>query len=187
MDGKPKGLSVVAGRPIVERVADALEQVTDRLMLAIGDSDAAALPGVPRVRDVVSSAGPLSGIHAAMRETRTDVLVCAWDMPFANAPLLGALRRLGENGLDVVMPCGEDGLPEPLCAWYGASALPVIERSLNAGARGSIMEALHDCTVHIIPADLVRTFGDPRMMFHNVNTPDDLADARSASMEINDR
>lgn len=173
--GAAKGLWIVEGVPIVERAAAALRGVTDALLLSIGDRDVpSALPGVARVRDAVPSAGPLAGIHAALRASGGDVIVCAWDMPFVEPALLAELRRAGEQGYDAVIPAGDHGYPEPLCAWYSHSVLPAVERRLASSASGNIVAALAGCTLHIFPTAAVRHFGDPHTMFLSVNTSRDL-------------
>lgn len=175
MQGAPKGLALVDGLPIVERVAAALRPVTDGLLLSVGNTDvAAALPGVARVHDAISGAGPLAGIHAALRATQGAVLVCAWDMPFVSPLLLAELRRVGELGNDAVIPAGVDERPEPLCAWYSFSALSAIERRLGGATSGSVVAALVGCALRVIPLAEVQRFADPRTMFSNINTHEDL-------------
>lgn len=188
MEGEAKGLLTVHGRPIVDRVAEALRASTDQLRLAIGDADSpTALPDVPRVRDVFALAGPLGGIHAALSTTGGDVIACAWDMPYVSARLLLELRSLGEQGYDAVVPCSDDaGRLEPLCAWYSASVLPVIERKLRAGD-WSVMDLVGACNSYTVPVERVRQFGDPGALFLNVNSPNDLALARSSPLETIER
>jgi len=97
--GMPKGLERVNGRRIVDRVAAALREVTDSLLLIANADDAASwLPGVRTERDVRVGLGALGGLHAALAHAETDVLLVAWDMPFVSAALLGEMRRLGEGG-----------------------------------------------------------------------------------------
>ena len=65
--GLPKGLERVDGRRIIDRVADALSNATDDLLLVANHADAASwLPGVPVQHDLVPGTGGLGGIHAAL-------------------------------------------------------------------------------------------------------------------------
>ena len=65
---------------------------------------------------------------------------------------------------------------EPLCAFYAPSCLPAIEQSLADGDRRVI--GFHErVRVARLPADEVSAFGDPGLLFMNVNTQDDLARA----------
>lgn len=173
--GLPKGLERVAGRRIIDRVANALADVTDDLLLVANHPDAQSwLPGVPVQRDIVPNAGGLGGIHAALHRANTAILIVAWDMPFVPASLLRRLRELGD-GADVAVPeSGSRRGVEPLCAFYAPSCLPAIERSL---ARDDLrVIGFHaDVRVARLTADEVSAFGNPDIVFMNVNTPEELA------------
>ncbi|MBX3173471.1 MAG: molybdenum cofactor guanylyltransferase [Gemmatimonadaceae bacterium] len=198
--GEPKGLERVAGRRIIDRVAAALREVTDELLLVANAEDAASwLPGVRVARDVREGAGALGGLHAALTHAGTEVLLVAWDMPFVSASLLGELRRVGEGGAlaesveggrpggiaaddaaravprDAVLPESEGSRRgvEPLCAWYSPRCLPAIDAALTAGDLRVI--GFHAAvTVQRLPLERVQLFGDPRRLFANVNTRDEL-------------
>ncbi len=175
--GAPKGLERVGGRRIIDRVVDALSAVTDSLMLVANDAAADGwLPGVRRVEDVHRGAGGLGGIHAALSHAGSAVLVVAWDMPFVPAELLAELRREGETpGADAAVPESDSrrGL-EPLCAYYGPRCLAAVESRLARGER-KVIAFFEDITVRRIPATTVARFGDPSIIFMNINTPAELA------------
>ncbi len=173
--GRAKGLESVEGVRIIDRVAAALRGATDNLLL-IANTDAAAawLPGVPVAGDVRPGLGSLAGIHAAITRADAPVLVVAWDMPFVPSALLVALRQMGEQGFDVVVPeSGSHRGVEPLCAYYAPTCLPAIERHLDDGDR-RVIGFFEDVHVGRLPADRVRLFGDPDRIFLNVNEPADL-------------
>jgi molybdopterin-guanine dinucleotide biosynthesis protein A len=177
--GLPKGLEHVGGRRILDRVAATLREVTDDLVLIANTADADAwLPGVRREGDVLADAGSLGGIHAALSHARTAVLVVAWDMPFVPADLLQRLRALGAAH-DAAVPESESkrGV-EPLCAWYAPACLAPIERRLSNGDR-RVVSFFEDVRVARIPFEEVQRYGDPAIMFMNVNSPDELALANS--------
>ena len=194
--GQPKGLERVDGPRIVDRVAAALREVSDDLLLIANATDAAEwLPGVRHASDVRVGMGALGGLHAALAHAQTDVLLVAWDMPFVSAALLGELRRIGDGGVDaghhevefigaadVVIPESDGSRRgvEPLCAWYSQRCLPAVERTLDAGDLRVI--GFHEqVRVQRLPLARVQDFGDPARMFSNVNTPDDLAALTGAS------
>jgi len=177
--GSPKGLERVGGRRIIDRVADALGEVTDDLLLIANDPAGAGwLPDVRVRADVVPNAGGLGGIHAGLFHAGGPVLVVAWDMPFVPAGLLRRLRELGD-GADVAVPeSGSRRGVEPLCAFYAPSCLPAIERSI--ASEDLRVVGFHDqVRVARLPAGVVTAFGDPELLFMNVNTPDDLAIAEA--------
>jgi molybdopterin-guanine dinucleotide biosynthesis protein A len=181
--GLPKGLEQVGGRRIIDRVADSLRDVADELLLIANSTDAADwLPGVRVGADIVPNAGGLGGIHAALHHAQSAVLVVAWDMPFVPPGLLARLRELGDSA-DVAVPeSGSRRGVEPLCAFYAPSCLPAIERSL-AEDDLRVIGFHSNVRVARLPAVEVSAFGDPGLLFMNVNTPDDLvvAEAHAAT------
>ncbi len=188
--GGPKGLARVGGVRIIDRVALALAQTTDGLLLVANDPAAGAwLPGVRTVADLHAGRGSLGGIHAALVHAGTAVLVVAWDMPFVPTFLLRDLRRLGESGHDVaIAESGSKRGVEPLCAWYAPSCVPAIERALAAG-RGEAISFFGDVRVARMAASEVAAHGDPARMFMNVNSPDELelAERYASTPDAGDR
>lgn len=183
--GRAKGLERVGGMRIMDRVAAALRAAADELLIVANDPEAGAwLPETLCVRDVRPGEGSLGGIHAALVHARAPVLVVAWDMPFVSAALLTRLRTLGEEGHDAVLPESDSSRRgvEPLCAWYAPACEAAIARRLDEGDR-RVVSFLEDVRAATLPVDAVRAYGDPAVLFMNVNTPDDLrrAEAHAAS------
>jgi molybdopterin-guanine dinucleotide biosynthesis protein A len=188
--GAPKGLTRVGGRRIVDRVADALRETTDRLLLVANDPGASEwLPGVPAVADVRPGAGSLGGIHTALVHAGTPILLVAWDMPFVPPSLLRALRRLGADA-DVAVPESDSSRRgvEPLCAYYAPGCRPAIERRLDAGDL-RVVGFFEEVRMRRLPASEVARHGDPGRLFHNVNAPDDLvvAEEHASTTDGGDR
>ena len=172
--GRPKGLERVGGRRVIDRVADALRASSEELLLIANDPDAREwMSGVAVASDVRTNCGSLGGIHAAIVRANSPVLVVAWDMPFVPAELLRALRRAGATADAAVPESGSKRGVEPLCAFYAPACVPAIERRLAAGDR-RVISFFADVHLERLPEEEVRHFGDPAVMFMNVNTPDDL-------------
>jgi molybdopterin-guanine dinucleotide biosynthesis protein A len=183
MGGRAKGLERVGSERMIDRVAAALREAADDLILVAND------PGASNwlvdtldtrvVRDEYEDAGALAGIHAALGDAiahaHADILVLPWDAPFVPGALLKLLRQSGERaGADAAVASspGPWGF-EPLCAWYAPACRAAIETRLDAGdlRAGAWLD-----DVHAIRVD-VSDFGDPALLFFNVNTDDDLREA----------
>lgn len=182
--GANKAFATVGGRRAIDRVAAALGGATGRIVLIANDFARFGELGWEVRGDAVAGAGPVAGIEAALRwareEGRPGALVCACDLPFVSPALLRALADAGRSGdaLAVVPEStGRRGM-EPLCAWYAADALPAAEAALRAGG-GAVRALLEAIPVARMPLDGVRRFGDPGILFLNLNTPDDLRRART--------
>jgi molybdopterin-guanine dinucleotide biosynthesis protein A len=172
--GVAKGLERVGGVRIIDRVAAALGESCDDLIVVANDVAANDwIPGARVAADFRPGMGALGGLHAALVNSRESVLVLAWDLPFATGGLMRALRNAGEAaGADAAVPVS--GAPlgfEPLCAWYRASCLATVERHLDSGdlRAGGWQGEVASVRVDASP------WGDPGEMFFNVNTPADLA------------
>jgi len=133
--------------------------------------------------DVRQGEGALGGLHAALSLAGGDILLVAWDMPFVPRKLLAALRARGEAQADVVVPESDGSRRgvEPLCAWYTQACLAPISAALDAGDRRVV--AFHDAVRTLrLPLATVATFGDPAVMFSNVNTPEELERAEQFAL-----
>lgn len=177
--GAPKGLLEVGGRRIIDRVALALRAATGipPILIANADTAAAWLPDAEVYADAVPDAGALGGILTAV-ERAAPVVCVAWDMPFVPEGLLRALAAaLGRADVAIPESDGRRGL-EPLCAAYGPACGPAIRAALARGDRRAI--AFHsDVRVERLPLADVLQYGDPGVVFLNVNSPDDLTHAES--------
>ena len=174
--GKPKLLLPLGDRRIVDRLLAALRAVVDQVFIVANDSETYAGLGVPVHPDVLAGAGPLGGVHAALRSSRSSrTLVVAGDMPFLSAPFLDHLLLQARRSVDVAIPRTHDGY-QPLCACYRASCARIIERRIAAGAlRASA--AVQEMRRHEIGADAIAPFDPDGTLFFNVNTPADHARA----------
>jgi molybdenum cofactor guanylyltransferase len=168
--GQPKGLELIRGTRIVDRVVSVLRATTDDLLLVANDPGGSTwLPGIRTVSDIRPGHGSLGGIHAALVHAGQPILVVAWDMPFVTPQILSALRAAGAEA-DVAVP--ESGSPrgvEPLCAFYRPSCIPPIEERLDAGDL-RVIGFFDRVRVARISAP-----EDPDIIFMNVNTPSELA------------
>ena len=174
--GKPKGLEVVGGERILDRLVRVMTAAFDGPPLLVANAPEAPewRPDLRVVPDVRPGLGSLGGIYTAVVEAPAPVVCVAWDMPFVSEALL---RRLAGGLLehDAYLPQsdGRRGV-EPLCAAYGPACREAIAHSLDQGDLRAI--AFHErIGVGILPLSEVGRFGDPELLFFNVNTADDLA------------
>jgi molybdopterin-guanine dinucleotide biosynthesis protein A len=178
--GHPKGLLLVGGRRILDRVVDAVTEATGAPPLLVANAADAPQwrPDLQCVPDRLPGSGSLGGIHTAVLAGAEPVLCVAWDMPFVCVPLLQTLIQESRN-CDAFLPESDSrrGL-EPLCAVYGPACGIPIEQALARGDLRAI--AFHEAVrVGTLSLERVRTFGDPSELFFNVNRPEDLERAEA--------
>ena len=176
--GKPKGLELVGGERILDRLVRVMTAAVGESPLLVANAEDAPTwrPDLRTVGDARPGFGALGGIYTAVLESPAPVVCVAWDMPFVSEPLIRSLAA-GLDRYDAMLPesGGRRGL-EPLCAAYGPACLQAIAECLAAGDLRAI--AFHDrIRVGILPLEQVRALADPTLLFFNVNTADDLTKA----------
>jgi molybdopterin-guanine dinucleotide biosynthesis protein A len=162
--GAPKATAPLAGRPLIAYPLDALAAVCRRVVVvAKRDTE---LPGeLPRWDEPDDPRHPIAGITHALERAREPILVCAADMPFVTADVLGELAgELQPGRKAAVASCG--GRLEPLLAAYAPEALPVLAAAAPREPLRRSAESLQPVQVEV----------PPEVVF-NVNTPEDLAEA----------
>jgi molybdopterin-guanine dinucleotide biosynthesis protein A len=181
--GGLKAFADVGGVPIVERVVSALRSVSDDIVLIANDPDAYVSLGMPMRSDAVATGSALAGLMTALQwsaeKACAGIVTVACDMPFANAELLAELVRVADlQQADAVAPeSGGRRSVEPLCAFYRNSCIPAIAAAIERDDLRMI-GFYDDVKAVSLPLDVVRRFGDPSILFMNVNTPEDLENAR---------
>lgn len=131
------------------------------------------------VEDVYRDRGPLGGIHAALASSATQWnLMLAVDLPFVGPEFLRyLLLRARESGATVTVPRAGGGL-QPLCAVYHRKFAEVAEQSLRAG-KNKIDVLFTKVVTRVIEEDELARAGFSVEMFRNLNTPEELEEAKS--------
>ena len=119
------------GVPLVRRVARALTEVAEEIVVVSADERFRAL-GFPVVADRYGEKGAFGAIATAVAATRGQlVCVAACDMPWPSPAVYRLLLELAD-GYDVVVPrVGAEY--ETMHAVYRRAALPAMERALARG------------------------------------------------------
>lgn len=157
--GSPKALARFQGELLGERAHRLLEDMFGAVLVVGKAGDALDLP-FEILDDGSEVRAPIVGLVAALRAVETDVsVVLPTDMPLVSADLLGRLADEVE-GHDAAIP--QTG---PLPGAYRKSALPVLERRLEAGEL-ALYRALEELSVRVIETE--------ENELRNVNTPADL-------------
>ena len=176
--GAIKALEPVGGIRIIDRVIAALNEVTPSLVLIANDPDAYSgvqLPMRPDARpDLGAIGGLLTALHWALEEQRPGLFAVGCDMPFLSAELLRELKRRAALGrADVIAPesTNRHGL-EPLCAYYSTRCLPAVESAIERSDL-RMVGFYDDVVVERVPLEVVQQYGNPAIIFLNVNTRDE--------------
>ena len=127
--------------------------------------------GLPVVIDTVAESSSIMGIRSAVLSSPTDRVLClACDMPFVTPALL---RRLvaGSAGWDAFVP-RHGPYFQPLCAVYDRRVAGALEDMVTAGERRIDLVFDRVRSGYLDVGD--GRFGDPDILFFNLNTREDL-------------
>lgn len=170
--GRDKALFEYRGKPLIRHVIDAVRPAIEQIAIVADDADKYAFLGLPCHRDAIAGLGALGGLYTALLRAGTErVFVTACDMPGLSA---GLIRFMAEesSGYDVTVPW-IDGRAEPLHAVYAKTCIEQIEKNIRSGQR-QIIRFFNDVSVRKVTGEEVGHFGDPALIFRNINYPDDV-------------
>jgi len=125
------------------------------------------------VEDVYAGCGPLSGIHAALRATDTDLnLVLSVDMPLMTSEFLRWLLGQARNTSELIVVPHALGGQQPLCAVYRRPLQAVAEQALKNGDYKIGHLFSRAPTLYISEAEMCEAGFAPEI-FRNVNTAEE--------------
>jgi molybdopterin-guanine dinucleotide biosynthesis protein A len=163
--GTDKALVEVQGRPMVMRVAAALEAAgCDPVLTVGGDSVALTTLGLRHVEDEHPGLGPLGGLLTALAHAHDAgaLFVAACDLAWLDGETVGSvIAGLGDH--DVAL--ARTARVEPLCAVWRTTVRSMLEQRFAAGERSvhGVLELVDHVLVDV-----------PDLPLRNVNAPGDL-------------
>ena len=184
--GSDKALVSLDGRPLVVHALSHFQQAGLRASIAGGQPALAAF--APTVEDRRPGLGPLSGICAALASTAARWAVFGpVDLPLLPPSLAVYLLRHARMTQSMVTVPAVNGFAQTFPAVLHRSALPVLERELDAGRRGCFSAfqaaaASADEQVNVLPVESLVQCGQISHLhglpavgwFLNVNTAENL-------------
>ena len=185
LGGINKALLDVGGVRIIDRIRAALVPLVDEQILLVNDAAFQPMAGLRIVFDAEPHAGVLPALVAGLEAASSEIcLAVACDMPFVSHAVFEHLLRLQrECKADVVIP-RTAGYLEPMHAVYRTQTVrAAIQAALERGEQRMI-SYFRDVQVREVDESEWRSI-DPRgRAFFNVNTPEDLAEARRLAESV---
>ncbi len=183
--GEDKSWLVLDGRPMIEHVLTAAQNVADRLAIVIHPAN----PNVERyvqlaahwnaelLPDLHDHRGPLGGIETALQQCAEaePALILACDLPFVTGEFLQLLRTIhSSEKYDLTVPLDQTERPQMLAAIYAAACLPQVSALLAADELKARLLQAHVNTRRVRFAEYSYLANSERLL-GNVNTPTDYA------------
>lgn len=137
--GSDKGLIVWQGKPFVQHIIEALQAVTEEVII-ISNQPQYQDFGCPCYTDMIPDKGPLGGLYTGLFHSKSSHnIVLSCDVPLVSPPLLQLLIDAISPSTEAVQLV-EEAQSHPLIACYHQSVLPIIENQLQMKKRS--MKAL---------------------------------------------
>ncbi len=171
--GITKATIIIDGEKIITRMIGTIRDLFEELIIVTNTpKEFQEFLECKIIEDQYKEAGPLGGIHAALKSTSADsIFVFAGDMPFLDKKIIAdQIEEFNRNSYDALIP-GVGELIEPLHAIYRKSVLEDLERFLSDGKRRAVRDFLSELNagyfqIHETQAAL--------KAFTNINLPSDI-------------
>jgi len=166
--GTDKGLAVFRNKPLIQHVITIANEISKDIFI-ISNNPVYQKFELPLFNDQFKSKGPLGGLHSALKNSAHEhCFLMACDMPFLKPDLFHGLFKNRQH--QAVVPVYQNR-PEPLCALYHRSALPLVEKHLREG-KLKMTDTIEQLDHHWYHVDENCEFYDSQM-FANINTISD--------------
>ncbi len=165
------------GRPLIEDILAQSAGLGAETIVITNRPDGYRYLGLPLFADVLPDKGALGGLYTALYYSSQPHTLCiACDMPFVVRPLLDYLISLIPEGEAIVPRLA--GEAEPFRAIYArAACLAPICAALDAGQM-RVISFFSAVRLRWVEEPEIDRFDPQHRSFFNVNTPEDLEQAR---------
>lgn len=168
--GQMKALVPWQNRPMIQWVYDALEPISDEILISANTNDLSYL-NATLIPDPWDGIGPIAGIAAVLSEARTDrVIIVSCDTPGVNTGLFTFL--LEKHGNYEISLASHGGISEPMIGIFNQDLHQHFVKAIRDGRYKPPQAIRQRCWQAVdVSADL--DFYHPDL-FLNVNSPADM-------------
>jgi molybdenum cofactor guanylyltransferase len=173
--GITKSNIVIGGERIISRIINSIGTIFDEIIIVTNNPS--EFPQYTKCRfvgDKYLKAGPLGGIHAALRSTAADaIFVFAGDMPFLRKEIITEqINQFCLSDYDILIPIIGEFI-EPLHSIYRVAVLDDLEKFLSQGKNRSVRDFIvffHTGYMRLEESE------ENKRAFTNINTRSDISE-----------
>lgn len=171
--GITKSNVVIEGSTIISRIISVIEDIFPEIIIVTNNPDEfSEFIQCKIITDHYLKAGPLGGIHAALKSSSEDaIFVFAGDMPFPDKKIIAdQIKEFNKGEHDVLIP-KVGRFIEPMHAIYKLSLLTKLEEFISERRSKAVRDFLEEVNVgyfHLPDIEL------NKKAFTNINSPSDL-------------
>jgi molybdenum cofactor guanylyltransferase len=172
-NGRLKPKIVIAGESMISRIISVVRDLFDEIIIVTNNPEEFKEFSFCRiVQDQILNAGPLGGIHAAMKTSSNDaIFVFAGDMPFLDKGIILRLIDAYDTAdADAVIPEIEEYI-EPLHSVYSTSLTEKLEAYLKNENSHAVRDFIKSLNVKYLQFDGSEK---NRKAFTNINSSSDI-------------
>lgn len=176
--GITKANVVIGGISIISRILSAISDLFDEIIIVTNKPEEfREFTQYRIVKDLFQKAGPLGGIHAALKATSADaIFVFAADMPFLDRNIISdQINEFDRGEYDVLIPAVNQFI-EPLHAIYRKLVLNDLEKFLSERKSKAVRDFLNGMNVGYFQ---VPDTEQSIIAFSNINSPSDIPKTKS--------
>jgi len=171
--GITKANVVIGGKSIISRILSIVSDLFDEIIIVTNTPEEfREFIQYRIVKDLFQKAGPLGGIHAALKATSADaIFVFAADMPFLDRKIISdQINEFNKGEYDVLIPAVNQFI-EPLHAIYRRLVLNDLEKFLSERKSKAVRDFLREVSVGYFQ---LQETEESKRAFVNINSPTDL-------------
>jgi molybdopterin-guanine dinucleotide biosynthesis protein A len=172
--GITKSNIVVGGKTIISGMIRTIEDLFNEIIIVTNrPSEFRELIRYKIIKDQYLKAGPLGGIHAALKSSSEEaIFVFAGDMPFLNKEIITKqIHEFNKGSYDILIP-KVDQFIEPLHGIYRRSVLKDLERFLSEGKTRAVRDFITEVNIGYLKFPKTET---NILAFTNINSPSDIS------------
>jgi len=175
LGGIIKSNIVISGEKIITRIINSISDIFDEIIIVTyNPSEFREFTSCRIIGDHYLNAGPLGGIHAAMKSSANDaIFVFAGDMPFLSKEIITEqINQFSSKECDILIPL-IGGFIEPLHSIYRVTLLNEMERYITGGKNRSVRDFIKLMNVRYMP---IHESEENKRAFTNINSREDISD-----------
>ena len=165
---------VIGGKTIMSRITETLQDIFEEIVIVTNTPEEfKKFDNYTIVTDQFINAGPLGGIHAALKASSKEALfVFAGDMPLLDKKyIIRQIDYYNSHKCDILVPRIKSYI-EPLHAIYNLSLIKVLEEYLTRDHDNAVRAFFKVVNVRYMQLEDTE---ETKNAFMNVNSPDDIS------------
>lgn len=183
--GENKALLKVGDKTIIEIIAHKIINVFSEVFISANDNSIYSFLNLPIINDIYKNYGPLSGIHAALINSKTDKnFFISCDLPLINSDSINYIIEQSKS-FQITIPLIK-GYPLYVCGVYSKNILNSIEKLLKDRSQNASLKNLtKEVDTNFINIEKEKFYNEN--IFINMNTKDDFELVRKIFLDNYDK